>query len=89
MNQPKDYEFAFTPDVWPLSFDEVLGERELTLAFDYQPRDEVDMISEGIHMAVFAKREGDDEYEDISHLTDATEDKEFVKMCFEYLETTE
>ena len=89
MNSPKNYEFAFTPNVWPLSFDEVLGERELTLAFDYQPRNEVDMIKEGIHMAVFAKREGDDEYEDISHLTDASEDKEFVKMCFEYLETTE
>ena len=89
MNQPRDYEFSFTPDVWPLSFDEVLGERELCIAFDYEPRDEVDMIKEGVHMAIFAKVEGDDEYEDVSHLTDKEEDKYFVKMCFDYLEQTQ
>lgn len=86
MNQPKDYEFAFTPDVWPLSFDEVLGEREFVIAFDYQPLDEVDMIKEGIHMAVFAKREGDDEYEEITHLLSNEEEADFVNECFNHLE---
>jgi len=83
---PKDYEYSFTPDSWPLSFDEVLGSRELCISFDYEPRDEVDMIKEGVHMAIFAKEESDTEWEDISHLTDKKEDKFFVKMCFDYLE---
>ena len=89
MNQPKNYEYSFTPDNWPMSFDEVLGERELCVAFDYEAEDKHDMVKEGIHMAIFARHDGDEEWEEVSHLTSAKEDKEFVQMCFDYLETTQ
>lgn len=89
MNQPKNYEFSFTPDVWPLSFDEVLGERELCIAFDFEPGSDADMIREGIWMGVFARHEGDDEWEEISHLCSKKEHADFVNQCYDYLKETE
>jgi hypothetical protein len=89
MNKPSNYEYSFTPAVWPMSFDEVLGEREICIAFDYEAEDRHDMIKEGIHMAIFARHDGDDEWEDVSHLTSAKEDKDFVQSCFDYLEITQ
>ncbi len=85
--QPGDFEFSFEYDNYPMSFDEVIAGRALILAFDYTPRDEDDMISEGIHMAVFAK--DDEEIEEISHLVEKKETQDFVDACYQYLETTE
>ena len=86
MTQPKDYEFCFTPFCWISSFDEVLGDREFVVAFDYEERDDHDMITEGIHMAVFAKHEGDTAYEEITHLLSDEEEADFIKECFNHLE---
>ncbi len=85
--QPEDFEFSFEYDNYPSSFDEVIGGRQLILAFDYTPRDDADMVSEGIHMAVFAK--DGDEIEEISHLVEEKETQDFVDACYQYLETTE
>lgn len=89
MNKPSNYEYSFTPESWPMSFDEVLGDREICLAFDYEAEDRHDMVKEGIHMAIFARQDGDDEWEEVSHLTSAKEDKDFVQSCFDYLEQTQ
>ena len=83
---PQDFEYSFEYDNYPMSFDEVIAGRALILAFDYTPRDEDDMISEGIHMAVFAK--DGEEIEEISHLVEKKEERDFVDACFKYLEET-
>jgi hypothetical protein len=85
MTQPSDYEFFFEAD-FPLSFDEVLGERQLCVAFDYEPEDKHDMIREGIWVEVFAKHDGDTEWENISHLVEPKEMKDFEEQCYAHLE---
>lgn len=89
MNKPSDYEFSFDCDCWPISFDEVLGERKLCIAFDYEPEDNGDMIREGIWMAVFARHDGNEEWEDITHLVEAKEHADFVQQCYDYLKETQ
>lgn len=85
MIQPSDYQFSFEAS-FAMSFDEVLGERELCVAFDYEPEDKHDMIREGIWVEVFAKHDGDTEWENISHLVEPKEMKDFEEQCFNYLE---
>ena len=85
MTQPSDYEFSFDAD-FPLSFDEVLGERQLCVSFDYEPEDNNDMIREGIWVEVFAKHDGDTEWENISHLVEQKEMRYFEEQCYAHLE---
>lgn len=86
MNCPKNYEFCFTPSCWIASFDEVLGEREFVVAFDFDELNDADMITEGIHMAVFAKHDGDEDWEEITHLLSNEEEADFLNECFNHLE---
>lgn len=67
--QPEDCEFHFDASGdQPMSLDEVLGDRDLCVAFDYEPRDDEDMVREGYWPHAFSRGEADTEWEEITHL---------------------
>ncbi|WP_310625774.1 hypothetical protein [Limnohabitans sp.] len=84
--QPEDYEHHFDASGnQPISLDEVVGDRDLCIAFDYEPRDDGDMVREGYWPHLFAKSATDTEWEEITHLLlSRAEEKWLLDACVEH-----
>jgi len=72
-NQLTHYDGCFLTDEFPMSLDEVLGERELALVFNYAPYDPSVGLYGGLDVFALARVTGDAEWEDITHLLSAKE----------------